>query len=217
MEQDIPEIENPKAQGCISKVGRYAVRRAGINNGKTAWVITATKDGQKWMKDDDIWIYPNGECEVFDQTEFTFHKNCWSCDKARQSTQVKTLEDYKNNGWQEYDEITENFKEKDNPKFFVKITVTGAKDGFMYFPVWKKNITIGSFPEGSQQQKFLKDFEKTYGTITINPDLFTIENNDLKPYKIQIGDKLFANGLTVYYDPTKDWSSRPIRNKGSNL
>ena len=211
MEQTIDEIESAKAQGCVSKVGKYAVRRSGSYQNQTAWVITATKETSKWKVDDDIWLYKNGDCEVFDQTDWKVITNCWACDKARVTTQTNTLEDYKRYGWLDIndEDLKVNFAQKDNPQFFIKMKVGGSPDGFLYFPVYKKNIVPENFPPESAQGKWIANIKQYYPNMVINPTQEEIDRLGLVEISVRGSETYFPFGLKIYYNKSagKDYKA----------
>ena len=203
-----PTLKKAIDAGCIPKKG-YQTKI----DGKKVWMVTVEAETPKepGVSLGDLYIfYPDGTLfyQKKDQEGKIEIASGWECDYGQQASETKGVGDWTRLGWKLEQGVDQTLK--NNPQHYLKTAVQGAPGGFMYLPTYMKSY-VPEFPVGSAQADWLTGLTTTYGTIVINPRPQQIEDNDLRPYKIPLGDQFFPNGLTVYYDPTKAGSQDPTQ------
>jgi hypothetical protein len=201
-----PTLKKAIDAGCIPKKG-YNTKI----EGKKVWMVPveASTPREAGVEVGDTYIfYPDGT--LFYQKNGQEGKieiaSGWECDYGQQAMESKGVGDWTRLGWKLEQDVDQTLK--NNPLHYLKTAVQGAPGGFMFLPTYMKSY-VPKFPVGTAQQEWLSGLTQTYGTIVINPRPQAIEDNDLRPYKIPLGDNFFPNGLTVYYDPTKAGTQDP--------
>lgn len=203
-----PTLKKAIDAGCIPNKG--------VNSkidGKKVWMVNVEDDTPKegGVELGDTYIfYPDGTLfyQKKDQEGKIEIASGWDCDYGQQAMESKGVGDWTRLGWKLEKDVDQTLK--NNPQHYLKTSVQGAPGGFMYLPTYMKSY-VPKFPDGTPQAEWLTGLTFTYGTIVINPRPQQIEDNDLRPYKIPLGDNFFPNGLTVYYDPTKAGSQDPTK------
>jgi hypothetical protein len=196
-----PILNGAEAAGCITS-GRII-----MYGGKPAYVKIATKSVPgRYDVDDRIVIYNDYTYEVISPKLTKKGKFNWSCPGINKATETKKLQSTnlskdelkQKYGAQEYSEI-ENKKEADNPNFYKKIPQDGVDTGFLYIPVYQKELLATSgYTANSPQAEIISALQKKGYILNPNP----LQRTGLTPVKFdneQLGG-LFPNGIVAYID-----------------
>lgn len=199
-----PILNGAEAAGCITS-GRII-----MYGGKPAYVKIATKSVPgRYDVDDRIVIYNDYTYEVISPKLTKKGKFNWSCPginkaaetKKLQSTNLSKDELKQKYGAQEYSEI-ENKKEADNPNFYKKIPQDGVDTGFLYIPVYQKELLgTSGYTANSPQSEIISALQKKGYILNPSP----LQKPSLRKVKFENEELggLFPNGIIAYIDPKK--------------
>ena len=163
----------------------------------------------KSKPDTNVYFYSDMTYSFSDGSK----KGKWKCDIVEpvepkvDPNQPAKLQEYKNQGFQEYKDVVLKTK-VDDPKFYQVVVFKGVENDKLYRPLYSMNEVgkLENWPADSEQRKILDQLVKD--GYVINPSQADLMKGDLEPYTPpNIDPSLFPNGLKVYRDINKQSQS----------
>jgi len=198
-----PILNAAQAAGCISNGNLIKYQ------GKATYFKVATKDSDKnrYKQGDKLLIYPDYTYTVLGPDNVKKGTYSWTCPEINKTAETKKLQSTnlskdelkQKYGAQEYSEI-ENKKEADNPNFYKKIPQDGVDTGFLYIPVYQKELLgTSGYTANSPQSEIIKALQKKGYILNPSP----LEKTSFRKVKFENEELggLFPNGIVAYIDP----------------